>query len=195
MSKDGDDGVGHGGDCHCPECEARKEGLEDGRTSAEMAGGVAVGLNGHIHGFNADAEARLDAALMDVGRWIESEAGYFLGHVKMAVYNDGGGITLNLIDLKIGVEHHGRLEPCERADFHFMSAVLDVDPGELKHRMHHALEDTGVDMCLEEHECHCHDHGHEHNHDHDHDHVEEGATARDVEKKDSFWSKLRRKKQ
>jgi hypothetical protein len=141
-----------------------------------MAGGVAVGVNGHIHGFNADAEARLDNAMVQVGKWIDKTAGYFLGHVKMAIYTGDEGITLNLIDLSIGVEHHGTMAPAEKADYNFMAAVVDVDADELKHVMLHALEDSGVDICFDEHECHCHDHEHGHHHDgeechcHDHDH-------------------------
>ena len=142
--------------------------------SEELAGGVGVGFTGHIHGFNADAEARLDSMMMQVGRWVEKEAGYLMGHIKMSVTVDGKGITLNLTDLNIGVEHHNRLKPSKEADFNFMAAVVDVDEGELEHAMVHAMEDSGVYFHVDEHECACgHDHSHEHDHhhhDHDHDH-------------------------
>ena len=143
-------------------------------TSAEQAGGVSAGFTGHIHGFNADAEARLDAMMMQVGKWVESEAGYLMGHIKMSVTVDGKGITLNLTDLKTGVQHHDRLKPSKEADFNFMAAVTDVDEGELEHIMLHAMEDSGVYFEIHEHgeECHCHDHHHEH--DHDHHHHEDG---------------------
>ncbi len=131
------------------------------KTSAEMAGGIAVGMTGHIHGFNADAEARLDAMMMEVGKWIYTEAGMFLGHVKMSVTKDGKGITLNLTNLDTGVEHHNSLSPCPVADFNFMAAVLDVDDEKLEHRILHAMEDSGVDICID-------GDGHEHHH-HDHD--------------------------
>ena len=141
-----------------------------GETSAEMAGGVAAGFTGHIHGFNADCEARLDAMMIAVGRWVESEAGMLLGHIKMNVTVDGKGVTLNLTDLSRGVEHHDRLRPAVKADFNFMAAVLDVDRHELEHAMLHAMEDSGVDICMDEHECSCgHHHDHEHHH-HDHEH-------------------------
>lgn len=143
------------------------------KTSAEMAGGVAVGFNGHIHGFNADAEARLDKMMLEVGKWIESETGMFLGHIKMSVTVNDKGITLNLTDLDVGVEHHESLAPSPKADFNFMVAVVDVDKGELEHRMHHAMEDSGVDFCLNDHECGCgHHHEHSHEHEHEHEHGE-----------------------
>ena len=142
--------------------------------SEELAGGVGVGFSGHIHGFNADVEARLDSMMMQVGRWVEKEAGYMMGHIKMSVTVDGKGITLNLTDLGIGVEHHDRLKPSREADFNFMAAVVDVDEGELEHAMMHAMDDSGIYFHVDEHECACgHDHSHEHHHDHEgccHDH-------------------------
>ena len=138
--------------------------------SEELAGGVGVGFTGHIHGFNADAEARLDAMMMQVGKWVEKEAGFLMGHIKMSVTVDGKGITLNLTDLSTGVEHHNSLKPSKQADFNFMAAVTDVDEGDLEHAMMHAMEDSGVYFDVDEHECACgHDHHHEH-HDHDHEH-------------------------
>lgn len=145
--------------------------------SMEDAGGVGAGFTGHIHGFNADAEARLDKMMMSVGKWVESETGVFMGHIKMSVTVGGLGITLNLTDLSRGVEHHDRLKPSVKADFNFMSAVLDVEKDELAHVMIHAMEDSGVDFCIDEEECSCghhhhhdHEHGHEHHHDHEHHH-------------------------
>lgn len=155
--------------------------------SEELAGGVGVGFSGHIHGFNADVEARLDSMMMQVGRWVEKEAGYMMGHIKMSVTVDGKGITLNLTDLGIGVEHHDRLKPSREADFNFMAAVVDVDEGELEHAMMHAMDDSGIYFHVDEHECACgHDHSHEHHHhdhegcchdhhhDHDHEHHHDG---------------------
>lgn len=151
------------------------------KTSIEEAGGCAVGLTGKINCFNADAEARFAKALMSIGEWVQKESGCLLGHIKAAItLDDGSGITLNLTDLENGVEHHGTMEPQERVNFTFMCAVLDVDEHELRHRMYHAIDDSGLDYELDEHvECHCHDHDHEHHHhhdgechchDHDHDH-------------------------
>ena len=144
-------------------------------TSIEQAGGCAVGLSGTITGFNADAEARFAKALMQVGQWVTDESGCLLGHIKAAIVKeDGSGITLNLTDIENGVEHHGTMDPEEKVSFTFMCAVLDVDEHELKHRMYHAIDDTGLDYELEEHvECHCHDHYHCHDHHHDHDHDHE----------------------
>ena len=140
-------------------------------TSAQEVGGVSAGFTGHIRGFNADAEARLDAMMMQVGRWVESEAGYLMGHIKMSVTVDGKGITLNLTDLSTGVQHHDRLKPSREAVFNFMAAVVDVDEGELEHTMVHAMEDSGVYFDIDEHVCACgHDHSHEHEHDHCHCH-------------------------
>ena len=142
-------------------------------TSIEQAGGCAVGLKGTITCFNADAEARFAKALLQVGQWVTDESGCLLGHIKAAIVDDEGkGITLNLTDMENGVEHHGTLEPCEKVHFDFMCAVLDVDEHELKHRMYHAVDDTGLDYELDEKvECCCgHDHDHHHDHEHGHDH-------------------------
>lgn len=144
----------------------------------EGAGGCAVGLTGKINCYNADAEARFCKALLSVGEWVQSESGCLLGHIKAAItLDDGTGLTLNLTNLENGVEHHGTLEPQEKVNFTFMCAVLDVDEHELRHRMFHAIDDTGLDYELDEHvECHCHDHDHHHHdgechcHDHDHEH-------------------------
>ncbi|MDR2846396.1 MAG: hydrogenase nickel incorporation protein HypA [Candidatus Methanoplasma sp.] len=163
----------HGDDCHCQACEDEK----NGKTSIEEAGGVAIGLTGHIHGFNADAEARLANALLDTGKWVEKESGALLGHIKAAIYlEDGKGVTLNLTDLENGVEHHGTLAPQEKVTFNFMSAVLDVDGHELEHVMVDALDDNGLNYHLDNHHHH-HDHGDEccdHDHDGHHDHNHHG---------------------
>ena len=142
------------------------------KTSIEEAGGCAVGLTGKINCFNADAEARFAKALLTIGEWVQKESGCLLGHIKAAItLDDGSGITLNLTDLENGVEHHGTLEPQEKVNFTFMCAVLDVDEGELRHRMYHAIDDSGLDYELDEHvECHCHDHDHDHDHGHEHHH-------------------------
>ncbi len=165
----------HDEGCHCSECEGKKD---EGRTSMDEAGGVAVGFVGHIHGFNADVEARLDKAMIKTGEYVQEKSGCLLGHIKIAIYHeDGTGITLNLTDLDNGVEHHGTMDPCEKVSFNFMAAVLDVDKHELEHEMDHILEETCIDYCIESghhhhhdgEECHCHDHEHEHEHHHHHD--------------------------
>ncbi|MCK9322797.1 MAG: hydrogenase nickel incorporation protein HypA [Candidatus Methanomethylophilaceae archaeon] len=204
----------HNEDCHCQECEDKRNGGE--KTSMEEAGGVAVGFVGHFHGWNSDAEARLTNALIVTGKWVEKESGCLLGHIKCAVYHDdGSGITLNLTDLDNGVEHHGVIDPCEEINFNFMAAVLDVDPHELEHIMMHAIEDTGIDYQIKEgHHHHHHDdddehcccgdsHEHHHHHDDDNDGEEchckacedrrkEEASKQTTEKK-SIWDKIRRK--
>ncbi|MGE0015563.1 MAG: hydrogenase nickel incorporation protein HypA [Candidatus Methanomethylophilaceae archaeon] len=145
------------------------EGTEH-ENSIEEAGGAAVGFTGSITGFNADAQARMADALLKIGKWVGGESGVLLGHIKCAIYReDGSGLTLNLIDMDNGVEIHGTLEPSEKVSFTLMCAVLDVDPAELDHTMHHVLEDACLDIELGHHDCRCHDHEHEH-HEHDHGH-------------------------
>lgn len=195
----------HDEDCHCQKCEEEKNDPE--RTSIEEAGGVAVGLKGHIHGYNADVAARFSNALLTTGKWVEKEAGSLLGHIKAAIYNsEGKGITLNLTDIENGVEQHGTLSPQGRVDFNFMSAVLDVDPHALEHVMMDALEDSGIDYHLENHHHHDHEHHGHHHHDHDHHHDDkdkvchcEACEDRRKEEseraeKGSFLDKLRRRK-
>ncbi len=144
---------------------------EDHENSIEEAGGAAVGFTGSITGFNADAQARMADALLKIGKWVGGESGVLLGHIKCAIYrDDGSGVTLNLIDMENGVEIHGTLEPSEKVSFTLMCAVLDVDPADLDHTMHHVLEDACLDIELDHHDCHCHDHDHGHDHDHEHDH-------------------------
>jgi len=210
----------HGKDCHCHDCEEEKLNTE--KTSIEEAGGVAIGLTGHIHGFNADVTARFSNVLLTIGKWVEKESGSLLGHIKAAIYDaDGKGITLNLTNIESGVEQHGTLPPLEKVNFNFMSAVVDVDAHELEHVMIDALEDSGIDYHLDNH--HDHDHDHEHcDHDHhDHEHCDhehhnhnhhkhqhdddegvchcEACEDRRKEKteraeKGSFWDRIRRRK-
>lgn len=186
----------HGPDCKCGCHDHDHE--EHEHTSLEVAGGCAEGLQGTITGWNADAEARMSKALMTIGQWVTKESGCLLGHIKAAIVDENGnGITLNLTDIENGVECHGVLEPMEKVRFAFMCAVLDVDEHELRHRMFHAIDDTGLDYELDEHvECHCHDHDHEHHHHHDH---EDGCCCdkeQEPEKKEkkSIFERLRRKK-
>ena len=163
-----------GEECHCHDHDHHHDHDHEHHheaTSIEQAGGCAVGLTGTITCWNADAEARFAKALERVGEWVEHEAGCMLGHIKAAItLDDGTGMTLNLINMDNGVEHHGALEPSEKVNFTFMCAVLDVDEHDLRHMMFHAVDDTGLDYKLNEHvECHCHDHDH-HHHDHEHEH-------------------------
>lgn len=193
-----------GEECHCHDHEHHHE-----QTSIEQAGGCAVGLTGTINCWNADTEARFAKALLTIGKWVEDESGMMLGHIKAAItLEDGTGLTLNLTNMENGVEHHGTLEPQEKVKFTFMCAVLDVDEHELRHRMFHAVDDSGLDYELDEHvECHCghdhhhdHDHEHEHHHHHDgeechcHDHKHEDSEVKAEEpKKKSFLDRFRRK--
>lgn len=203
----------HDENCHCHDCEDKESEKE--WTSIKEAGGVAIGLKGHIHGYNADAAARFAGALLATGKWVEKESGSLLGHIKAAVYGpDGKGMTFNLTNLDNGVEQHGTLPPTARVDFSFMSAVLDVDPHALEHVMEDSLEDSGIDYHLEGHHHHDHHpdhHDHEHCHDHschDHGHSHGGKekvcgceACEDRRKeeaeraaKGSFWDNLRRRK-
>lgn len=193
----------HGPDCKCG-CHDHDHD-EHEHTSLEVAGGCAEGLQGTITGWNADAEARMSKALMTIGEWVTKESGCLLGHIKAAIVDENGkGITLNLTDIENGVERHGELEPMEKVRFAFMCAVLDVDEHELRHRMFHAIDDTGLDYELDEHvECHCHDHDHEHHHHdgegcccghHHHDHDECCDKKQEPEKKRSFLDRIRGKK-
>lgn len=130
--------------------------------SIKEAGGCAAGFTGRFFNFNADAEARLADALMTVGKYVQGESGCLLGHIKAAVYvGDGKGITLNLIDMDNGVEHHGSLPRCDEVSFNFMCAVLDVDEYDLTHKMLHAIDDSGIDYSIDKESL-----GHHHDHDH-----------------------------
>ena len=139
--------------------------------SIDEAGGIAVGFTGYITGFNADAQARMINALNEMGKWVEEKTGTFLGHIKCAFYiENGSGVTLNLTNMDNGVEIHGILEPSEKVGFNLLCAVLDVKETELDHFVHHALDDTFLDIELMSHDCHCHNHDHHHDHHHDHKH-------------------------
>jgi hypothetical protein len=130
--------------------------------SIKEAGGCAAGFRGKFFNFNADAEARLADALLAVGKYVQGESGCLLGHIKAAVVNEKGeGITLNLIDMDNGVEHHGTLPRSDVVTFDFMCAVLDVDEHELTHKMLHAIDDSGIDYFIDKESL-------EHHHHHDH---------------------------
>ncbi|MCQ2086197.1 MAG: hypothetical protein MJY54_02085 [archaeon] len=131
-------------------------------TSIELSNGAAVGLTGHIHNFDANVEAELDRVMMEIGKWIESEAEIFLGHIKMAVTSNGKNITLNLTDLREGVKHHNVLGREKEVHFNFMVAVTDVDEHKLKDQTLHIMKDSKIKFCLEEHGCSCkHDEHHD----------------------------------
>ena len=147
---------------------------EHEQSSIEEAHGAATGFTGTIDNWNADAEEKFADALMAVGKFVQGESGCLLGHIKAAIYvEDGKGITLNLIDMDNGVEHHGTLARCDSVRFNFMCAVLDVEEMELQHRMIHAIDDSGMDYHIDKESLkhHHHDHDHEHGHeDHEHEH-------------------------
>lgn len=197
---------GDGCCCHDHDHEHHHHDHDHEETSLDLADGVAVGLQGSIKNWDPKAEDKMAEALMTVGKWVTKESGCLLGHIKAAVVDkDGKGVTLNLTDIENGVERHGELGPMKEVRFAFMCAVVDVDEHELRHRMFHAVDDTGLKYELDEHvECHCHDHEHHHHdhedgcccHDHDHehehhDHADGGDATR--KGKGSFLDKLRRK--
>ena len=136
--------------------------------SITEAGGCAVGMTGKLECFNGSTEDKFANALVTVGEWVAEESGALLGHIKAAItLDDGSGMTLNLTSLQSGVERHGSLRSEGKVNFTFMCAVLDVDEAELKHRMFHAIDDSGMKYELDEHvECHCHEHHHHHDHEH-----------------------------
>ena len=153
--------------------------------SAELAGGHAVGVSGEINGFNADVESRLSNVLLEVGKFVENEAGVLMGHIKLAVSSDEGTVTMNLTDLREGVQIHGKIRPCRKVKYSFMAAVLDVEKDILEHKVFHILIDSGINFVggdesiLKHHHhhenCSCGENHHEHHHDHehhDHDHHE-----------------------
>ena len=136
------------------------------QSSIEEAGGVAVGFAGCITNYNADSQAKLANVLMDVGRWVEKETGVLLGHIKCSVFlEDDSGVTLNLTNIDEGVTIRGTIEPSERVGFNMLCAVLDVDKAALEHEVHHALDDSFLDIELTSHDCHCDNHEH---HEHTH---------------------------
>ena len=102
--------------------------------SAEEAGGTAYGVTGTIVLKGPDDLKRLGSVLEDIGEWVRSQAGMFLGHVKSSLDQGDGKMTLNLTDLKIGTEYHGIIQFPATAVMKFMAAVLDMD--------HKRLEET-----------------------------------------------------
>lgn len=192
----------HDDECHCHDHEHHEH------TSMEEAGGVAVGLTGTFENFNSDAEARLANVLIQVGKFVQGESGCLLGHIKAAVFDENGrGITLNLIDMDNGVEHHGTLPPMDNARFDFMCAVLDVDEHELLHIMMDAIDQSGIEYRFDPSSVHHHHHdkdGHavfDDDDDHEHHHHDDGEChcraceerrqeeAAQDKKKESFWHK------
>ena len=157
----------HGEECHCHDHDHE-------HTSIEEAGGCAAGFTGTIENFNSDAEMRLADALMAVGKYVQGESGCLLGHIKAAVYTEeGSGLTLNLIDMDNGVEHHGTLPRADHVKFTFMCAVLDVDEHELTHEMMHAIDDSGLDYKIDPESLHHHHHHHDDDDDDDECEVDE----------------------
>jgi len=96
------------------------------------SGGTGYGLVAYTEKTDGTTLSLLDDAMIEVVEWIEATSGFFLGHVKMAVAMPEKTMTLNLTDLKRGVEHHNGPMPLGvRADIRFMSAVVDVNRVEL----------------------------------------------------------------
>ena len=109
----------------------------------EKGGGTACGMNAYADRSDASTLQALDRVMTEVAEWIESEAGVFLGHVKMAVIAGPRTVTLNLTSLEMGVDHHGSLPGGVPVEIKFMAAVLDVDHDELSERMKNALRSEG----------------------------------------------------
>ena len=96
--------------------------------SEELAGGVGVGFTGHIHGFNADAEARLDSMMMQVGRWVEKEAGYLMGHIKMSVTVDGKAPLRRISDISSGLRQPKAYHTQGRTCRCFLCRISGISP-------------------------------------------------------------------
>jgi hypothetical protein len=109
-------------------------------------GGTAHGLNAYAEITDRGTADALGRAMTEVAEWIIGSAGFFLGHVKMAVVTGDRTTTLNLTGLDIGVEHHGVLTEGSRADIRFMAAVVDVDRDELAEKMKNALISNGFKL-------------------------------------------------
>ena len=112
--------------------------------SAQEAGGIAVGINGTISGFNADVEARLAHVLTDVGRWVEREAGALMGHIKMAVTSDKSTVTMFLMN---GFQLHGVVK-----SFDGFTVVLDSDGKQqliYKHAISTVVTPKAVELCAD----------------------------------------------
>jgi hypothetical protein len=99
--------------------------------SAEEAGGTAFGISGSVLSMDATVLGQLADILMEIGEWVRTSSGTFLGHVKMAISSENGDMTLNLTDLKRGVDHHGAITLPADVNVRLMAAVLDVSHDEL----------------------------------------------------------------
>jgi len=99
--------------------------------SAEEAGGTAFGISGSVTAMDAAVLERLAEILMEIGEWVRTSSGTFLGHVKMAISSEEGAMTLNLTDLKRGVDYHGAMPLPANVNIRLMAAVLDVGHDEL----------------------------------------------------------------
>lgn len=126
------------------------------KTSIEIAGGVSIGFTGHIHCLDLE---RMDSMMMEIGEWIEEEAGTLMGHIKMSLKTEEEGITLNLTDLSTGVEYHGDLRNSKSANFNFMVAALDVDKSKLERAIMDAMEHHEICLDIDSSKCfHKHHH-------------------------------------
>ncbi|MCL2712310.1 MAG: hypothetical protein FWD37_03430 [Methanomassiliicoccaceae archaeon] len=112
----------------------------------ETSGGTAHGLNAYAGSMNIDTLNSLDMVMTEVAQWIENSSGCFLGHVKMAVTTSSGTMTLNLTDLRTGVEHHNVITNGEYAEIRFMAAVVDVDHNELAKKMRSSLLSNNIKL-------------------------------------------------
>lgn len=139
----------------------RKIVAEFDENSMDYTDGVTVKIKGYITNFNADAQARLSNALVEIAKWVNEESGRFTGYIKCGIYlEDGAGVTLDLTNLENGVEIQGVLEPTEKVGFKIVFAIPKIDKHELEHEIMHALEDSFLDIELTE-------GGHSHSHDND----------------------------
>ena len=108
------------------------------------SGGTGYGLIAYIEKTDENTLSLLDGAMVEIAEWIEETSGFFLGHVKMAVAMPDKTMTLNLTDIKSGVErHNGPMPHGVRADIKFMSAVVDVDRVELAKKMRDTFTKNG----------------------------------------------------
>ena len=113
-------------------------------SSVSTAEGTAFGLNAFAETTSPETIDSLYSVMTAVALWVKKSSGFFLGHVKMAVITgEFGAATLNLTDLKDGVEFHGCMVFPLRADIQFMAAVLDVDRRELSIVMERELVSKG----------------------------------------------------
>ena len=113
--------------------------------STESSEGTAFGLNAFIEVTSPSTINLLYDVMIAVAQWVKKSSGIFLGHVKMSIITgEFGAATLNLTDLKDGVEFHGSMVFPLRADIQFMAAVLDVDREELSKVMETTLISNGI---------------------------------------------------